>query len=153
MRKISKILTIGAVTFALCLSVNNFASAKDSASFNVAVVDLQKIVVSSPQINALKVEEKKKMDDLVAFVEKANADLANEKNDVKKKAIEEGYNKELNIKKADIDKEYIKKMSEIDKNISDIINAKSVNYDLVLTKTSVIKGGVDITNEVIKALK
>ena len=153
--KISKILTVGAVSFALGLSMNNFASSKIPGGFNVAVVDVQKIVQSSPQINALKVEQKNKLTDLVAFIENAKASLAKEPNEAKRKTLEEGYNKELNIKKDAIDKEYAKKLSNIDKDITSTIKekAKSNNYDLVLTKNVVLVGGTDITAEITKGLK
>lgn len=158
--KPSKNLTITAVILALALSANNFASAKavakasaKPATFNVAVVDVQKVVANSPQISALKTEQKNKLADLASFVEKAKADIAQEKNDTKKKSLEEGYNKELNVRKSEIDKDAAKRLLEIDKSIQDTIKAKSANYDLVLTKSSVLNGGTDITNEIIKSLK
>lgn len=151
--KTSRILTIAAVALSLGLPMNNFASAKGSAGFSVAVVDIQKVVANSPQVSALKTEQKNKLNDLVAFVEKAKADVNNEKDAVKKKALEESYNKELNVKKAAIDKETAKKLSDIDKSIKEIIKAKSVNYDLVLPQSGVLEGGIDITNEIIKGLK
>jgi len=43
----------------LGLFATNFASAKDSATFNVAVADTQKVVENAPQISALKTEQKK----------------------------------------------------------------------------------------------
>jgi len=151
----SRILTVGAIALALGLSTNSFALAQHSSGFKVAVVDVQKVVVSSPQVNALRVEQKNKIDSLIAFVEKAKADLAKESNEAKKKSLEEGYNKELNVKKQAIDKEYSEKLLDIDKNITNIIQAKakSDKYDLVLIKSSVLQGGVDITSEIVKLLK
>lgn len=153
--KTSKILTIAAIAFAL--SMNNFVMAKDLSKtptgFNIAVVDVQKIVENSPAINAIKVERKNKFDELAKFVEKAKADVAKETNVSKKKTLEDGYNKELNVRKDAIDKEYVQKLSEVDKSITALINTKSSNCDLVLTKSSVIKGGVDITEEILKELK
>lgn len=155
MNKKVKFLTIGAVAFALGLSMNNFASSKVPANFNVAVVDVQKIVSSSAQVNTLKAEQKAKIDELVKFVEAAKADLAKEQNETKKKALEDKYNKELNAKKETIDKEYAKKLSTIDKDITDTIKnkANTENYDLVLSKSIVLVGGTDITNEIINAVK
>ena len=151
--KTSKILTITALALALGLSTQSFASEKNSAGFNVAVIDVQKVVENSPQVSALKTEQKNKLTDLMKFVDNAKADVAKQSDEKKKKTLEEAYNKELNTKKAQIDKEYTKKLSDIDKKITEIINSKSVKYDLVLTKATVIKGGVDITNEIIKELK
>lgn len=150
-----KVLTITAIAFAL--SMNNFAisktMAKNSAGLNVAVVDVQKILESSPEINAIKVDRKNKLNDLQAFVEKAKEDVSKETNVARRTTLEEGYNKELNLKKNTIDKDYVKKISDIDKDITALIKSKSSGYDLVLTKNSVLNGGTDITNEIIKGLK
>ena len=149
----SKILSIAALAIVLGLSTVNIASAKDNAGYSVAVVDVQKVVESSPQINALKTEHKNKIDDLTAFVESAKADLAKQTDAAKRKTLEDGYNKELNAKKTVLDNEFVKKLSEIDKQITASIKAKSSSFDLVLAKSSVLNGGTDITNDIIKSLK
>ena len=159
--KTSKILVVTAI--ALTLSMNNFAISKpvtkslpkSSVGLNVAVVDVQKIIESSPAINKLKTDRKNKIDDLASFVEKARADVAKEDNAAKKKTLEDNYNNELNTRKNNIDKEYAKKLSDIDKDITNIIQskAKKSNFNLVLTKTSVLDGGTDITSVIVKELK
>lgn len=153
--KVTKILTLVAIAFTLGLLANNFAVSKVPANFNVAVIDVQKIVASAPQVNALKVEQKSKFSDLTKFVEEAKADLAKETDAVKKKALEEKYNKELNVRKNEIDKEYSKKLSAIDKSITETIKTKATKdgYDLVLVKSIVLVGGTDITDEITKSLK
>lgn len=149
--KTSKILAITAIAFTLLM--HNLAFSKDLSKANIAVVDVQKVLESSPEINALNVDRKNKVNELVSFVEKAKADLAKETNATKKKTLEENYTKELNLKKEAIDKEYIKKISDVDKDITVLINSKASSYDLVLKKSSVIEGGTDITSEIIKGLK
>lgn len=149
--KTSRILAVAAVVAAL--SMNNLAFSKDASKANIAVVDVQKVLESSPEINALNVDRKNKVNELVSFVEKARADVAKETNATKKKTLEDNYTKELNQRKEALDKEYIKKISDIDKDITELINSKTSDYDLVLKKSSVIEGGTDITNEIIKGLK
>lgn len=152
--KTSKILSITAIAFAL--SINNFTIAKVlSKDSNIAVVDVQKIVESSPEIIALKIDGKNKLGDLASFAEKARADVAKETNAANKKTLEDNYNKELNVKKVALEQEYTKKLSNIDKNITSIIKkkAKASGYNLVLVKSSVIDGGTDITADIIKDLK
>lgn len=153
MKKTFKFLVVGAVVAVLGLSTSNFASAKGAAGFSVAVVDIPKIVESSPQVSALKIEQKNKITDLVKFVENAKADVAKQETAAKKKSVEDAYNKELNVKKAAIDKEYAEKLIEIDKSIKEIIKLKATKYDLVLVKSTVLEGGVDITEEIVKSLK
>lgn len=86
-------------------------------------------------------------------MEKARADVAKETNATKKKTLEDNYTKELNQRKEALDKEYIKKISDVDKDITALINSKTSDYDLVLKKSSVIEGETDVTNEIIKWLK
>lgn len=150
---------LATTTIAITLTISNFAIskalAKSADNVNVAIVDVQKVVESSPEINSLKTERKNKFEDLQAFVDKAKADVAKETNVSRKTSLEEGYNKELNLRKDAMDKDYFTKISDIDKNLTSIINqkAKSLGYNLVLTKSSVISGGTDITSEIIKDLK
>lgn len=153
--KTSKILTISTIVFTLSMSNLAFEKAysKELSKANIAVVDVQKVLESSPEINALNTDRKNKVNELVSFVEKAREDLAKETNATKKKTLEENYTKELNQRKESLDKEYIKKIADIDKNITTLINSKTSNYDIVLKKSSVIDGGVDVTNEIIKGLK
>ena len=65
----------------------------------------------------------------------------------KRKALEDKYNAELNSKREVIEKDYAKKLGDIDKSITTIISnkAKAEKYDLVLAKGIVIYGGTDIT--------
>lgn len=166
--KISKSLIITVIACALSTTnltpakaeiskknVQPIASITKTASFNVAIVDIQKVVESSPKINALNIDRKNKFNELAAFVEKAKADVAKQTDATAKKALEDKYNKELNDRKNALDSDYAKKMSVIDLEITALIKskAKQMNFDLVMAKNNVIDGGVDITAEIIKGLK
>ncbi len=155
--KKNEILT---VTLAVILiSGGNSVGAKsflsNSSSSNVAVVDVQRIVENSPAIKALNLDRKNKIDSLVKFVEKAKSDVSKEGDPTKRKALEDSYNKELNLRKTEMDKEYSKKLSEIDNDITGIIKVrvKKSGYNLTLSKNDVIDGGVNITDDIIKELK
>ena len=65
------------------------------------------------------------------------------------------YNKEVQDKRKAIAKNYETKLLEIDKSITNTINAnaKENGYNLVLAKGAVLSGGTDITDEITKALK
>lgn len=155
--KKSKILMVIAVIAVLAGGNLTMASelAKPQSGCNVAVVDIAQIVQKSPQINAIQVERQNKLNDLENFVINARKDVAAQKTDDAKKALEDKYNKELNEKKDAIDKDFAKKLVDIDKDITAIIRikAKKLGYDLILTKNSVIDGGTDITTTIIKELK
>jgi outer membrane protein len=124
-------------------------------NFKIAVVDVQKVVDNSSEINKLKLARKNGLDDLQIFVLNAQKTLEKEKNRVKKKELEDSYNKELNERKQSIDENYSQKLLVIDKNITKMIEskAKKAGFNLILAKNEVLYGGTDITSEIIKELK
>ena len=148
-----KLLTVGLCTFVAGMSFANFAMS--DVPSKIAVVDVQQVVNSSSQVQALKKEHEAKAKDLVSFIEKARKDVAATTDAKKKQALEEKYNKELSSKKAAMDKNYAEKLSNIDKVISAKITeqAKAGNYDIVIAKGVVLYGGSDITEAVKKAVK
>lgn len=144
-------LTLGA--FVIGMSVNNFAIS--NVPSKIAVVDVQKVVASSSQVKTLKADREAKIKDLSNFVKTAREAVAKEPNATKKKTLEDKYNKELNVKRNAIQKDYTTKLAAIDKNISGVIaqKAKAASYDIVLAKGVVLYGGNDITAEVAKSVK
>lgn len=148
-----KILAVGLLTFASGIAFNNFAMS--DVPSKIAVVDVQEVVNSSSQVQALKKEQQAKMKEVVSFVEKARKEVAATTDVKKKQALEEKYNKELNTKKTAMDKNYADKLTAIDSTISKQIEAqaKAGGYDIVLAKGVVLYGGSDITDAVKKAVK
>ena len=65
------------------------------------------------------------------------------------------YNDEFAQKRGEISRDYNKKLQAVDKDINDTIAkiAQEKGYKSVITKSVVIYGGDDITEEVIKAVK
>lgn len=153
MKKNLKLTTLVLGAFVIGLSVNNFAMS--DVTSKIAVVDVPQVVSSSSQVQALRKEQQAKAKEIVAFVEKARKEVAATTDVKKKQALEEKYNKELNNKKAAMDKNYASKLSAIDNTISAKINeqAKAGGYDIVLAKGVVLYGGTDITDAVKKAVK
>ncbi len=148
-----KILAVGLLTFASGIAFSNFAMS--DVPSKIAVVDVQEVVNSSSQVQALKKEQQAKMKEVVSFVEKARKEVAATTDVKKKQALEEKYNKELNTKKMAMDKNYADKLTAIDSTISKQIEAqaKAGGYDIVLAKGVVLYGGSDITDAVKKAVK
>ena len=148
-----KILAVGLLTFASGIAFSNFAMS--DVPSKIAVVDVQEVVNSSSQVQALRKERQAKMKEVVSFVEKARKEVAATTDVKKKQALEEKYNKELNTKKTAMDKNYADKLTAIDSTISKQIEAqaKAGGYDIVLAKGVVLYGGSDITDAVKKAVK
>ena len=148
-----KILAVGLLTFASGIAFSNFAMS--DVPSKIAVVDVQAVVNSSSQVQALKKEQQAKTKEIVTFIEKARKDVAAVTDVKKKQALEEKYNKELSSKKTAMDKNYSDKLTAIDATISKQIEnqAKLGGYDIVLAKGVVLYGGSDITEAVKKAVK
>lgn len=120
------------------------------AADSIAVVDLQKVVGNSSQVKQLKLEHTKKMDELNKIIVNARGAIANESDPAKVLALEEKYTKEFNQKKDTLDKDYNRRLGEIEKNIKNEIaqKAQKDNYEYVFAKSVVLYGGKDITDEI-----
>lgn len=150
-----KLFSIVLAAFVLGMLINNIAYSDQPAVYKLAVVDVGKIVDGSKSVEALKVEQKAKIKDLMMFVDNARKEVAQQKDDKAKKALEDKYNKELNSKKDAIEADYAKKLDAINKSITDSIAsvAKANCYNVVLAKSTVLYGGDDITQDIIKVVK
>lgn len=151
MKKNLKLMTLTmAVAGVLALAPSVMAE-----GFSVAIVDVPQVVNASAKVQALKKEQQAKAEEVMKFIEKARKDVASISDANKKKAAEEKYNKELNTKREQIEKDYAAKLKELDISISQQIEtkAKAAGYDLVLSKGIVLYGGKDITAEIIKIVK
>ena len=121
----------------------------------IAVVDIQKVVSASAQVKALKASQEAKNKELAAFIKKAQEDV-NKQTDVnKKKSLAESYEKQLKTKREANIKDYTTKLKAADANITAQIGKKAteLGYTMVIPKSTVIWGGDDITETVLKGIK
>lgn len=120
----------------------------------VAVVDVQKVVTTSPEVQKLKLEQEKNSAELAEWVKGPNEEIEKVKDKVKKAELANKYATELNQKKQAMQIEYVQKLQQIDAKITDTIKAvaEQKGFKKVFTKASLIVGGEDITEDVIKAL-
>lgn len=142
---------------ALCVisSAAIAAPAPTPAPQKIAVIDIQKVVSASPQVKALKKEQEANNKEIEAFVKKAQNDINKQTNEAKKKSLTESYQKQLNSKKEVSKKEYAAKLKAADASITAQISKKAteLGYTMVLPKSSVVFGGDDITDAVLKVIK
>lgn len=155
MKKQLSILTIAAAAFTLGLGFNNVAKSDITKNYRVGIVDVPAVVAKSSQVQALKKEQIKKVQDLQKWIEITKKDVDKQLTDENKQKLAKKYSAELSKKQGEMKKSYNQKLQEIDKNISKVIveEAKKQNYDLILTKSTVLYGGEDITGSIIKAVQ
>ena len=132
-----------------------FTTAVQAAVNKVAVVDMQKVVNKSAQVQALKREQENKRKELAQFIKKAGDDIKKQTNEASKKAVAQKYDKELKIKQEANAKAYKTKLDAIDKSINTTIaqQAKLMGYDMVFVKGAVLYGATDITDSILKVIK
>ena len=152
---IKKFSSVAIFAIMLGFCTNNFAISSEPNNFKVAVVDVQKIVSSSKQVNDLKNNQNAKMNEMKNFIAKAQVDINAQKDEKKKESLIKKYDNDLAYMKNTNDKRYAQKLSEIEKSITKTIQdeSKKAGYDLVLAKGLVLFGGTDITNKIEKFVK
>lgn len=141
--------------FAIGYSVNNIAVSKSSPEYKIAVVDIAEVIANSSEIKAIKAEQEKQVLTMQSTIDKARTDISNEKDPVKIAQLEEKYRKQINEQKIALDTEYNKKLTAIDSKIKTAVveKARSMNYNIVLPKNTVLFGGDDITEQVKSIMK
>ena len=147
------ILVIGA--FAAGYSINNIAVSHTNPDYRVAIVDIQRVVANSNEIKTLKLEQEKQIQNMQLTINKARAEISKEKDPAKIAALEEKYRNEINNQKLALDESYNKKLTAIDSKIKTAVveKARSMNYNIVLPKNTVLFGGDDITDQVATIIK
>lgn len=120
----------------------------------IGVVDLQRVVSVSKDVAALRASRAEQIAELQKMADEANAKIDDIKKDDEKKAATETYLAEIQNKKAEFDKSYSAALQASDLKIQGVINsvAKKHCLSVVLNKTSVVTGGTDITEDVVKDL-
>ena len=154
MRKGLRILAIGAVL--LGLGFANIVMAEDvQVAPKYAVVDVQKVVASSKQVKALKAEQEKQAKELAKWIETAKADVDKQKTDADREKVAKKYDAQLAKKREAATESYAKKLTAIDDSISAVIakQAKDNGYTMIFAKSTVLYGGDDLTDAIIKAVK
>lgn len=121
----------------------------------IAVIDIQKVVAASSQVKALKKSQEAKQKELAKFIKTAQEDINKQSTDKNKKTMAEKYEKQLAQKREANLKEYTAKLKEADQSITAQVGAKAkaMGYTMVLPKGSVVYGGDDITDAVLKVIK
>ena len=144
-----KLLVSAMLVMTLGFSSAAFADTK------VAVVDIQAVVNKSAQVQALKKEQQTKMQELEKWLQTVRADVEKQQTKEGKEKLIKKYDADFAKKQEAIKKDYATKLQKIDRDITTVINkeAKAKGYTMVFAKGTVLFGGDDITNDIIKLVK
>lgn len=142
-----------AFSFVIGYSINNIAVS--NPEYRIAIVDTQKIANNSSDIKALKAEQTKQIEKIINTIDKARFEISEEKNLIKAAQLEEKYQKEIQNQKIALKTAYDSKLTAIDNKIKTAVveKARSMNYNIVLSKDNVLFGGDDITEDVLKIIE
>ena len=143
------------LSFVCAIQSCSFAAGNSQQSKKYAVVDVAKVVNSSQSVKELKQERTAQKEAINKFLKEGNAQLNAEKDKAKKAELKKKLNNDLKLLTQNFDKQYQEKLLNANKEIISEINkiGKERQYDLILTTDSVLYGGEDITDELVKEVK
>ncbi len=144
-----------AVTVAMVGMGTAMADTAFPAGFKVGVVDVSAVVAKSAQVQVLRAEQQQKLEELQKWLDTVRADVAKQQTKEGQEKLIKKYDVDFAKKQETIKRDYAKKLQSIDKSISQTIaeQAKAQNYDMIFAKGTVLYGGDDITESVLKVVK
>lgn len=147
------IFFIALISAVIASAATRMMSGGDEPKF--AVIDVQRVVMASKDVAAVKSERESQIQELQKMANDANAKLAKISDEAAKKKASEKYIAEINAKKEGFDKVYASALQASDQKLNDIIKSVADKEDLtvIVNKAYVINGGVDITDSVIDMVK
>lgn len=128
---------------------------KASSIPTIAVVNIEQVLENYPKFTAIKQDNENKLNELAQWIEKINAEIDEEKDLEKRHKLADQYRKLTYEKENFIKQEYGSKLQDINVEMTALIDkvAKQNGCSHVFANTSMVTGGKDITQNVIKELK
>jgi len=119
-----------------------------------AVVSVKQVINQSLEVSRIRQDNEKKLNELSSWLDNAKKEIENERNRYKREELTRQYQDTGKQKENIIKQEYKQHLKEIDIKITNTIKqvAKEHHCKMILDKSSVVDGGVDITEFVIKRL-
>lgn len=147
MKSLKKIfITLAIISMVSFSGLHSFA--------DTGVVDLDKVINNYSKYLDFAADMKVKQADVEKFVADTNIQLKDAKTPLEKKNLEEKATKDYEDRIQSIKENQIKQLKEIEDNVYSVIEktSKCKKIDMVFNKSSVLYGGVDLTDEVIATL-
>ena len=154
MKKNLLTLVLCSFAFGLGFGINNIAMSENTPQ-KIAYVDVAKLLSSSKVLKAAEDAKINQTKEMLKWYDNASSDIQKQSTPESKQAAIKKYENQLTQKKKTIKEAYVKKVNEVDNQLSNIIDQKSkeLGYDIVLRSDAVLYGGEDITSKVIPLVK
>ena len=143
------------VLFLMFISFAVGVYTKTLLTTSIAVVNLEQVLAQSPKLNAIRQDNENKLNELSLWVDEVNKEIDTETDKEKHLRLANQYRKLTSEKENVIKQEYSNRIKEVDAEITALIDkvAKHHGCNAVFANTSMVTGGKDITEDVIKELK
>lgn len=154
MKKNLVTLVLCAFAFGLGFGLNNTAFS-DAQRLKIGYVNVSQLLTASKVLKAAEDQRTKDTKEMLKWYDTASADIQKQSSASGRQALIKKYEAQLTQKKKTIKDAYSKKVSEVDSQLDKAITqkAKSLGYDIVLRKDSVLFGGTDITSQIMPLVK
>lgn len=121
---------------------------------NIAVVNLKQVVGHSQKLMIVRKENDAKLKELSQWLDGIEKEISSEKDKKKRQNLAKQYKELAKEKENLIKQEYNKKLKEIDAEITALVEevADKAGCKVILDQNVVVKGGQNITSDVIKKL-
>ncbi|MBQ9271595.1 MAG: hypothetical protein IJ218_04965 [Alphaproteobacteria bacterium] len=137
-------------------SSNSSSSKSEStASWKIAVVDINSIVGASQDVATLRQNHAVRSQELSQWLQLAQNEVNNQTDQQEKQNLFQKYNAEFAQRRNVVNQLYQQELAVVDQSITKTImdEAHKLGYNMVLAKNVVVCGGDDITEEIRKLIK
>ena len=118
-----------------------------------ATVDIERILLEYSKARETNAQFERQNQQLKNYILNAQKQVNDAKTPVEKKTLEDKFRAEIKNRTDNLKNEQLKKVSALEKEIYQVIDKVSANkYEMVFVKSMVVRGGVDITTEVLNKL-
>ena len=141
-----KLFVISAMVF--------FASVLAAPAFCAnATVDIERILMEYNKARETNLQFERQNQQLKSYIINAQKQVEEAKTPVEKKTLEDKFRAEIKNRSENLKNQQLQKVSALEKEIYQVIDKVSAGkYEMVFVKNMVVRGGVDITTEVINKL-
>ena len=154
LKKNSKLIACCSIAFLVGFGTKALLTSPASIS-EAAIVDVQKVINLSPDVVLLRHKLQQRNQELEKWLVSVRKEVSKQNSQDKKNKLKQKYDAEFAQKKQHIRQDYLNDLKKIDTKLQKLISmtAKAEGFQMIFPKNSIIDGGVDITDKVLKIIQ